>query len=166
MTGIWTRAVYCASFFDTIRYNTFSCDIRYIWWTICLNIFSEKEKKNVREQTWHTCNLKISSYAWGIWMTWWQMVMDSDICFPTGSCNLLEHKLHLAALVLFICWILSKFVRFLLEAIFEFWTLSQTIKSAIFKPDVILAYRQNNVSYIAWQTYTGMYRYIDTLSHP
>ena len=26
------------------------------------------------------------------------LVMDSDICFPTGCCNLLEHKLHSAAL--------------------------------------------------------------------
>ena len=40
------------------------------------------------------------------------------------------------------------------------------MKTAFFKPDIILAYRQNNVSYIAWQTYTCMYRYIDILIHP
>ena len=38
-------------FLDTIRYNTFSCDIRYIGWTIFWNIFGENDKKNVREQS-------------------------------------------------------------------------------------------------------------------
>ena len=90
------------------------------------------------------------------------LVMDSDICFPTRCCNCLEHKLHSAALYSFFAEYSKKNFRFLLEAIFEFWTPSPTIKTAFFKPDVILAYRQNNVSYIAWQTYTGTYRYIDS----
>ena len=77
--------------------------------------------------------------------------MDSDICFPTL-------KLVWTQITY---WILSKSVRSLLEAIFEFWTSSPMIKSAIFKTDVLLSYRQNNVSYIAWQTYTSMYGYIN-----
>ena len=90
------------------------------------------------------------------------LVMDSNICFPTRCCNSLEQKITFSNIVPFFRWILSKFVRFLLEGIFEFWTSSPTIKGAIFKPDVILAYLHNNVSYIASQTYTSNYRYIDS----
>ena len=42
------RAVYSASFFDTITYNMFSCDIQYIGWTICSNIYGEKDQKHPR----------------------------------------------------------------------------------------------------------------------
>ena len=41
---LFIRAVYWGIFFDTIRYNTLSCDIRFIGWTICLNIFGEKDQ--------------------------------------------------------------------------------------------------------------------------
>ena len=45
---VYCRDVYWASFFDTIQYNMYSCDIRYIGWTICLNIFGEKDQKRPR----------------------------------------------------------------------------------------------------------------------
>ena len=98
-----TRAVYWASFFDTIRYNTFSCDIRYIAWTICLHILVKKIK-NVQEQPWHTVTLVINRFRHMCGAFGWlacdklimSLVMDSDICLPTGCCNSLEHKLHSA----------------------------------------------------------------------
>ena len=45
---VFFTAVYWASFLDTIRYNTFSCNIRYIGWTIYLIIFGEKDQKRPR----------------------------------------------------------------------------------------------------------------------
>ena len=83
--------------------------------------------------------------------------------------QLVRTLITFGSIVLFLRWILSKFVCFLLEAIFEFLTSSQTIKSAIFKPDIILVYRQNNVLYIARQTILSpVYPYarIDILIHP
>ena len=107
----------------------------------------------------------MSSYALGIWLTWWQIyyvIGDGQwYLFSNRMLQFVRTQITFSSIVLFPCWILSKFVRFLLEAIFEYWTSSQTIKSAIFKPDVILAYRQNNVSYIACQ-YLSIYWYIDS----
>ena len=116
--AVFSRAVYWANFFDTIRYNTFSCNVRYIGWTICLNIFGEKDKKS------HSA----ASYSF-----------------------LAEYSQNLFARGHF--WILN----------FE---PDEYYLSTIFKPDDILAYRQNNVSYIASQTYTGTYRYIWHIDSP
>ena len=147
--------MYWASFFDTIRYNTFSCDIRYIGWTISLNIFGEKDQKHRRTVMVHL----YSSYAWDILLChwWWTVIFVFN-----RMLQLFRTQITFVSIVLFLRWILSNFFRFLLEAIFKFWTSSPTNRSAIFKPDIILAYRKNNVSYIVWQTYTGTYQYIDS----
>ena len=103
---------------------------------------------------------------WGIWLTWWQIyyvIGDGQwYLFSNRMLQLVRTQITFGSIVHFLSWILSKSACFLLEAIFEFWTLSLTIKSVIFKPNVILVYRLNNVSYITWQLYTGMYRYIDS----
>ena len=98
-----TRAVYCASFFDTIQYNMYSCVIRYIGWTIFINISSEKDKKKKMSENNHG-TLVINRFRHVCGAFGWlgdkfimSLVMDSDICFPTGCCNSLEHKLHSAA---------------------------------------------------------------------
>ena len=50
------RAVNWSNFFDTIRYNTFRCDIRYIGWTIYWKILGVKDQKHPRTVMAHTCN--------------------------------------------------------------------------------------------------------------
>ena len=138
------RAVDWASFFDTIQYNTFSCDIQYIGWTICLNIFCEKDKKK-SENSLGTpvfniviCMGHLADLVTNLLRHWWWTV----IFVFNWMMQLVRTHITFGSIVLFlkICS---------LEAIFEFWTSSPTIKSTIFKPDVIFAYRQNNVSYIA-----------------
>ena len=143
----------------------FSCDIQYIGWTIYLNIFGEKDQKRPRKVMAHLYSIDIVICVGHLtelvtnlsWHWWWTVIFVFN-----RMLQLVRTQITFGSIVLFLRCILSKFVRFLLEAIFVFWTLSPTIKSAIFKPEVILAYRQNNVLYIAWQTYTGTYRYIDS----
>ena len=162
---VLTRAVYWASLFNTIQYNTFICDIRYIGWTICLNIFGEKDQKRPRTVMAHLysidfviCVGHLADLVTNLlWHWWWTVIFVFN-----QMLQLVRIQITFGSIVLFLRWIFSKFVCFLLEDIFEFWTSSPTIKSAIFKPDLILAYCQNNVSYIAWQTYTSTYRYIDS----
>ena len=139
------------------------------WMSNLLKDFQCKRSKNVREQSLHTCNHAID-FIICVGLTWKQIyyaIGDGQwYLFSNWMLQLIRTQITFISIVLFLCLILSKSVHFLLEAIFWFWTSSPTIKCAIFKPDVILAYGQNNISYIAWQTYTGMYRYIDILIHP
>ena len=67
------------------------------------------------------------SYAWDIWLTWWQIyyvIGDGQwYLFSHRMLQLVRTPMTFGSIVLFLRWILSKFVRFLLEAIFEFWEL-------------------------------------------
>ena len=81
-----TRAVYCASFFDMIRYDT-----------ICLVAISDILDEQFVHGTHGTlvinrfCHMR-GAFGWLGDKFIMSLVMDSDICFPTECCNSLEHK--------------------------------------------------------------------------
>ena len=151
----------------SIRYDTIrSAAISDILDENFLQTFSMKKIKSVGEQSWYTCIRHMrGTFGWLGDKFIKSLVMDSDISIPPdvatrkNTNDIRQHRTLSSQNTLKIC---SLSVRG------YFWILNfdSAIKSAIFKPDVILAYRQNNVLYIAWQTYTGMYRYINILIHP
>ena len=89
------------------------------------------------------------------------LLMDTWYLFSNRMLQLVRTQITFGSIVLFLRWILSKSVRFLLEAIFlkKFELRARRSKGLSSKPTL---YCQNNAFYIAWQTYTGMHRYIDS----
>ena len=63
------------------------------------------------------------SYVWGIRLTWWQIyyaIGDGQwYLFSNQMLQLVKTQITFGSIVLFLCWIRLKSVRFLLEAIFE-----------------------------------------------
>ena len=109
------RAVYWASFFHTIQYNTFSCDIWYIGWTICLNIFDEKDQKRPRKVMAHLYSIDFVICVWHLadlvtnllWHWWWTVIFVFN-----QMLQLFRTQITFVSIVLFLRWILSKFDRY------------------------------------------------------
>ena len=118
-----------------IRYNRFSCDTRYIGWTICLNIFGEKDQKRLRTVMaqlysidFVICVGHLADLVTNLLRHWWWTV----IFVFNWMMQLIRTHITFGSIVLLLHWILSKFFSLSVRGHFLNFE-STTNKSAFFQ---------------------------------
>ena len=130
------------------------------WMNNLLKDFRRKRSKT-SEKSHGTLVINRFRHVWGFWLTWWQIYYVTGdgqwYLFSNWMLQLvIRTQITFGSIILFLCWILSKFVHFLLKAI---WILN-------FKPDDQKCYFQTR-RYIGVSSkqcivyrLTDVYRYV------
>ena len=113
-----------------------------------------KKIKNISEQLWYIYNQLDFVICVGHLA---ELVTDSDIYFPTGCCNSLEHKLYIWQHRPLSSLNTLKFVSVLLEAIFVNFELRARRSKVLFS-NPMLYWRIVKTMY--WYCLTDLYRYV------